>query len=144
MALYIAPARRRRRIVLVGVAALALGLLVGAVAGRMTAPAIDDRVSAVRNDARQAAAGLRVIALHDEAAAAGGGDDDQGAALVVDRTRTELDDLFDRAPWLGSDQRRALLDELDALEGMPDRTDASFGEAADALAGHIEDTFGAG
>ena len=143
MALYIAPARRRRRIVLVGVAALALGLLVGAVAGRMTAPAIDDRVSAVRNDARQAAAGLRVIALHDEAGVAGDGDD-QGAVLVVDRTRTELDDLFDRAPWLGSDQRRALLDELDALEGMPDRTDASFGEAADALAGHIEDTFGAG
>jgi hypothetical protein len=33
---------------------------------------------------------------------------------------------------------------LAALARMPDRTDASFGEAADALATHIENTFGVG
>jgi hypothetical protein len=141
VALYIAPARRRRRVLAAAGVALALGLLVGAVAGRLTAPSIDDRITSVRDDARATAAGLRVIALHDEADTGGG--DDQGAALVLDRTRTELDDLFDRAPWLGSDTRTELFDELDALADDPDPTGTAFGQAADALAGHIETTFDA-
>jgi hypothetical protein len=142
VALYIAPARRRRRILVAAGVALALGLVVGSVLGRVTAPTLDDRISSVQDDARQTAAGLRVIALHDEAGTASG-TDDQGAELVIERTRSELDDLFDRAPWLGSDTRRTLFDEVDALAAEPDPTSASFGEAADALAGHIEQTFDA-
>jgi hypothetical protein len=62
---------------------------------------------------------------------------------VLERTRSELDDLFDRAPWLGSDARRSLFDEVDALAEDPDPTSASFGEAAGTLATHIEQTFNA-
>ncbi|HEV7759523.1 MAG TPA: hypothetical protein VGO78_11060 [Acidimicrobiales bacterium] len=143
MALYIAPARRRRRVLVTAGVALALGLLLGAIAGRVTAPTLDDRISSVRGDARETAAGLRVIALHDEAGTGAEGEGDQGADLVLERTRTELDGLFDRAPWLGSDARAGLFDELDALGDSPDPTGAAFGEQADALAGHIETTFGA-
>jgi hypothetical protein len=142
VALYIAPARRRRRILVAAGVALVAGLLVGLVAGRVTAPTLDDRISSVQDDARQTAAGLRVIALHDEAGT-GGDADDQGAELVLRRTRSELDELFDRAPWLGSDTRKTLFDEVDALAEDPDPTSAGFGEAAEALAGHIEQTFNA-
>ena len=143
MALYIAPARRRRRVLVTAGVALALGLLLGVFAGRATAPTLDDRISSVRGDARETAAGLRVIALHDEAGTAAEGGGDQGTDLVLERTRSELDDLFDRASWLGSDARAALFDELDALADNPDPAGAAFGEGADALAGHIESTFGA-
>jgi hypothetical protein len=143
VALYIAPARRRRRVLVTAGVALALGLLLGAFVGRATAPTLDDRISSVRGDAQETAAGLRVIALHDEAGTTTEGGGDQGADLVLERTRSELDALFDRAPWLGSDARAELFDELDALADSPDPTGAAFGEGADALAGHIETTFGA-
>jgi len=46
------------------------------------------------------------------------------------------------AVWLAPEARSALLDELDALEAMPDHGSAKFGAAADKLAGNIESTFG--
>jgi len=142
VALYIAPARRRRRILVAAVVALIVGLGVGLVVGRVTAPTLDDRIGSVQNDARQTAARLRVIALHDEAGT-GSSTDDQGTALVIERTGRDLEDLFDRAPWLGSDVRRSLHDELDALAAQPDTTSGSFGEKADDLAAHIEQVFNA-
>ncbi len=139
MALYIPTGRRRRRTIAVAVAALVIGMAAGWVVGRASSTSIGGRVDAVRAEARQTAAGLRVIALHDQTGAGAG-----GADLVLARTRTELDNEFARAPWLTRAQRVRLNQALDALRAISDRATPAFGAAAEALAVEIEETFGAG
>jgi hypothetical protein len=112
--------------------------------GRALAPSIDDRVNSVQADARQIAAGLRVLAIHDEAGTVSDATGNGGADLVLKRTRRELDHAFGRAPWLGRAQRDALLRAFDALQRIPDRTSSTFGKSAAALAAQIEATFGVG
>jgi hypothetical protein len=143
MALYVPAARRRRRIVGFTVAALVLGLLIGALLGRATAPTVDDRLASVRKNAQQTAAGLRVIAIHDESNTASNQSANSGADLVLKETRSELENEFDDAPWITPAQREALLKSLDKLEAQADRKSDGFGKAADALATQIEETFGA-
>jgi hypothetical protein len=142
MALYIPPARRRRRLIVAAALALVAGLAVGVLIGRASAPSVADRVAAVQSDAREAAAGLRVIALHDQAGAVANAEPGNGGAdLVLANTRTALQTAFDQAPWLGSTQRGKLLSDLDKLATLPDKTSKEFGTAADALAAEIEATF---
>lgn len=145
MALYIPAGRRRRRTIALTATALLIGLVAGGLVGRASAPSVEDRIHSVQVDARRTAAGLRVLALHDQAGAIatqtpGGG----GAELVLARTRIELERSFARAPWLARAQRDQLLLALDALRATPDRGGATFGAAADALAANIEHAFGVG
>jgi hypothetical protein len=143
VALYIPASRRRRRNLYIGIGALVLGLALGALFGRASAPTITDKVHSVQSEARRTAASLRVIAVHDESGAISTqGNRDAGIALVLSNTRKDLKNEFSRAVWLAPEARSALLDELDALEAMPDHGSAKFGAAADKLAGNIESTFG--
>ena len=142
MALYIPAGRRRRRLVLCTVGALGAGLVVGALLGRVTAPTVEDRLSSVRDDARATAAGLRVIAIHDESRTLGERAGDRGADLVLRDTRSQLRGEFDDAPWITLARREALFKALDALEGQSDKTSAAFGRDAETLAKQIESTFG--
>jgi hypothetical protein len=136
VALYVPEGRRRRRILVASAAALLLGLVVGGAVGRLSAPSIDDRVAEVRTDAQQTTAGLRVIALHDQAGTGSGGTD-----LVLRRTRQELQTEFDKAPWLSRATRTSLLAQLDALDARTDSGSAAFGNAAEALARAIDLAF---
>jgi hypothetical protein len=145
VAIYVPRTRRRRNLILVGVAGLVLGLTLGLVAGRSSAPTVGDRVHSVRAEARAIASQLRVVSLHEENATASlatGGD--AGADLALNRTETNLRRLFKRAPWVGSasagDLIRATADLRAAAPGQA-RTDA-FGKQVDALAERIETTFG--
>src|SRR5207253_8072229 len=115
VALYVPASTRRRRTIGIAVVAVLLGLGVGLLIGRSTAPGIADRISSVRDDARRTAAALRVIVLHDEAGIPTGSSGDSGAELVLSRTRTELDDEFARAPWLAPAQHDDLARDLDVL-----------------------------
>jgi hypothetical protein len=143
VALYIPAGRRRRRTAFFAVGALVLGLLIGAVVGRASAPTATEKIKAVQADARNTAAALRVIALHDEAGAVSAqGADDAGIALVLKNTRSDLRDEFARAVWISPAARAELLQELDALEAQTDRKSTQFGEAAEKLAANIEATFG--
>ena len=142
MALYTPASTRRRRIAVIAVVALLLGLGVGLLVGRSTAPGIGERIASVRDDARRTAAALRVIVLHDEAGIPTSSAGDGGAELVLSRTRTELDGEFSRAPWLAAAQHDDLVRALDALVAMKDRTSAAFSQAAEALAEKIDSTFG--
>jgi hypothetical protein len=142
MALYVPPARRRRRLIAVALLALIVGLAAGVLIGRASTPSVADRVGAVQSDARATAAGLRVVALHDQAGAiANEQPGDGGADLVLARTRTDLEKLFAAAPWLGDAQRTKLRHDLDLLTAITDRTGKAFGTAAEALAAEIDATF---
>ena len=142
MALDIPAGRRRRRLGLFTGGALVAGLVVGALLGRVTAPTVEDRLSSVRDDARATAAGLRVIAIHDESATVPDQAGDQGVELVLRETREQLGGEFDDAPWITLVQREALFKALDALESQDDKTSAAFGRDAESLAKKIETTFG--
>jgi len=143
MALYIPASRRRRQTIGFVVAALVLGLIIGGLVGRASAPSLTDQVHSVQEKARQTASGLRVLSLHQEASSASNGNGANGGAdLVLSRTRDELETEFGDAPWLDATARKELLDALDALEAQPDRSSPEFASAADALATNIEATFG--
>jgi hypothetical protein len=142
MAVYIPAGRRRRQAIVLGVVALLVGLALGFLAGRSSAPTIDEQLAAVHDEATETASGLRVLALHGEeetVGSEGGG----GADLVIERTRDELAAEFDDAPWLSQDAEDELLAQLDELAAITDRGSTEFAAAAEALAEQIEATFGA-
>jgi hypothetical protein len=137
MALYVPQSRRRRRLALTAAATAVVGAVVGAGVGRLSAPTVDDRVTSVRNEAKDTASGLQVISLHAEATTVGAG----GTDAVLQTTARELADEFDRAPWVDSGQRRLVLQALTDLTGRQDKGSPAFGEAAGALATMITDVF---
>src|SRR4051812_31675899 len=111
MALYIPASRRRRQTIGFVIARLVLGLIVGGLIGRASAPSLTDEVHSVQEKARQTASGLRVLSLHQEASTASNGSAaDGGTALVLNRTRDELQSEFGDAPWLDATTRKGLLD----------------------------------
>ena len=78
-----------------------------------------------------------MIALHDQSGVGGSG----GTKLIIDRTRSELNDEFDRAPWLSQSTRSALLAQLEALADRTDPKTPAYGKAAEALATAIDKAF---
>ena len=147
MAIYVPRARRRRNLVLVGVAGLVVGVILGSVVGRASAPTVEARVRSVRSEARAIASQLRVVSLHETAGASSLGDTtgDAGADLALRRTETDLRRLVRRAPWVTSKTAADLLGETVALRASAPaeaRTPA-FARKVDGLANRIEATFGA-
>lgn len=145
MAIYVPRTRRRRNLILVGVAGLVLGLAVGLVAGRTSAPTVGDRVRSVRTEARAIASQLRVVSIHEEngaASLAAGGD--AGADLALRRTETNLRQLFRRAPWVSTTTAADLIRATTTLRAAApgQASTPAFGQQVDALAGRIETTFG--
>jgi hypothetical protein len=145
VALYVPPSRRRRRTVLLAGACIVAGLVVGGVLGRVTAPSVHDRVSDSQEQARQIAAGLRVLSLHIRSGAASTeADGEAGTDLVLRRTSEDLQRAFSDSPWISPSQQASVRHELDALSALTDRTSDEFAVAADGLAADIEVAFGLG
>ena len=145
MAIYVPRARRRRNLVLVGVAFLVVGLVLGSAAGRSSAPTVEDRVRSVRTEARAIASQLRVVSLHEAegTASLASSSGDAGADLALGRTEVNLRRLFRRAPWVTSKTVADLLADTVALRAAAPgqaRTPA-FGQKVDALADRIESAF---
>lgn len=144
MAVYIPQARRRRRLLVVAVAAFVLGGLVGLLVGRVTAPAPAERVAAVQEQARQVTAQLRVLSLHSEAGAASLGSGDGGAALALRRADADLGRALGQAPWIPAQRGSALRDRLHELErtSATGSRGAAFAATIDRLAADIDTAFG--
>jgi hypothetical protein len=144
VAVYIPQARRRRRLLVVAVAAFVLGALAGVLAGRATAPTPAERVAAVREQARQVSAQLRVVSLHAEAGTASQGGGDGGAALALQRADADLGRVLDQAPWIPQRQGEVLRDRLRGLERNPQAAagSAAFAASIDSLAADIDTAFG--
>lgn len=145
MAIYTPQAQRRRQLVIVTVVAFLLGGLLGGFVGRIVAPTPADRVTSVREQARQTASQLRVLSVHfgDNAAslAAGG---DAGAGLALQRADDDLTRVLQQAPWVTTQQGTNLLNNLHGLEAAvrAGTTKPPFASNVDRLAQDVDTTFG--
>jgi hypothetical protein len=145
MALYTPQAQRRRRLVILAVAAFLLGGVLGGFAGRLTAPTPADRVADVREQARQTSSQLRVLSLHVEAGAASlGAGGDAGAGLALQRADDDLTRALEQAPWITAERRNTLRTHLHELERAASVGAATkpFAVDVDRLASDIDTTFG--
>lgn len=144
MAVYIPAGRRRRRLLAWCSAAALVGGLVGGAAGRATAPTIGEQVRTSQARARALSAGLRVVALHEEAqstslAAPGDG----GADLAVRRAEEGLKMEFRSAPWIPVAAQKRLLDGVNALRtGGGNASRSRYAQNVEQVASAIEAAFG--
>jgi hypothetical protein len=115
MAVYAGPARRRRAGIAIAVGALILGLVIGIVIGRGTAPTLDDEIADGRAGGRDLVTALRVLPLEYEQASTGSSE----TGLIEDTVRraaARLPEALDGAPWLGPGQRRTATTAVQAVE----------------------------
>lgn len=110
MALYVSIARRRRNAVAMASAALALGLLVGWIAGRNSSPSIATRVGTARAALTATAARLDNVPNEYTKALAGKQSLKAGVLDAIDQSRTEIQLRLDQAPWVRQSQRDHTLD----------------------------------
>lgn len=118
MALYVSAARRRRRTLVVGAAALVVGLLVGWLIGQATGSSANDDVKDRQNDAEQLVARLDGLDLEYQQTVAGGasgsdavnGSLDAAAAIAAD-----TDALMARMPWVAQAERTATVQVVDGV-----------------------------
>ena len=125
MAVYRGPERRRRATALIAVAALIVGVLLGAVLGRVTAPTVDDKIAEGHTAGRDLVAALRVLPLEYEQASSGSSE----TGLIEDTVRRaagRLPAALDKAPWLDGAQRREATQTVQAI------TDAATAKVAPA------------
>jgi len=124
MALYISAGRRFRRTLVIAVAAAVVAFAIGWLIGHQQVPSIAERVTEVQQDGESQATGLERLSIEYEQVLAGTDDLDSSVLQPLDDLRTELQSTMDRAPWLTSDQRAAMLDAVsqvrqNAVDGVP-------------------------
>jgi len=116
MAVYVSVAKRRRRTVIWATATLVIGLVVGFAIGTTRTTSIDDRVRGVQTDASDIA--TRLVALDIEYRdGLNGGADSLDASVIepLGEIQTDTVRLLNRAPWVTTDQRGAVLDKVARL-----------------------------
>ena len=130
MALYVSSGRRMRRTIMVAGASAIVSLGVGVAIGRQQVPSIADRVRQVKTVGTDVATGVERLDIeYEQTLDASGSDSVQAGVLTpLDELRTRLQTTFDRAPWLSSQQRAAVLDDLAAVS-----TAAKSGAAIDTF-----------
>jgi len=143
MAVYAAPARRRRATRLIAAAALVAGLVIGGAIGRGTAPSVDDQIATGRDGGRQIVASLRVLPLEYEQASAGSSE----TGLIDDtiaRSAQRLPGALNQAPWLTAAQRRGAEAAVRAVRDAARRklTPERFEAVAARSAAQLEAIFG--
>lgn len=147
MALYISAARRRRRTVAVAVAVGLVAVAVGWLIGRQQVPSIDDRVAEVQRDAGSIAAGIERLDIEYEQVLTGASSDPVATSVVapLDDLRTQLQHTLDRAAWVTTPQRSALLDSLAAArQAALDQVELDpFRALLDDAAAQVRATLGA-
>ena len=142
MALYVSPARRRRRTVVAAAVALVVGVVIGWLIGHATGSSADDEVKARQQDVGQLVARLDGLDLEYQQTAAGGASTSDAVRGAEDAARViaaDTDALLDRMPWVPSAERAAtvaLVDEVRqavAAGSPPDAVTAAVRRAEAAL-----------
>ena len=114
MAVYISSGRRMRRTIVATALAAVIGLGLGIAIGRQQVPSIADRARQVQTAASDVAIGVERLDIEYEQTLDASGSDsvEAGVLTPLNELRTRLQTTFDRAPWLTSQQRAAVLDDL--------------------------------
>jgi hypothetical protein len=137
MALYVPQARRRRRVLLIAAATLVVGLVLGAILGRVSAPTVDDRVADVHSRAKDIAASLGVVSTHIEDTTVGAG----GTDTALQHAGESMEANFRDAPWLSPEQEQILRDTLTGLKNTAQKNTKEFAARIDAFITMVEDLF---
>ncbi len=144
MAVYVSAGSRRRRTVLSTAAALAVGLILGVLVGRTTAPDVHDAISDSQHEAGDAAAALARLPLeYEQSVGTNNGETSATILAALDAARDQVHTAFDDSPWLTNEDRTSidrLLDAVDdaARRGVPA---AQFDERLDAATSALASTF---
>jgi hypothetical protein len=120
MAVYAGQAKRKRAGYLIAAATLVVGLVLGIVIGRATAPTIDDKIADGRAGGRDLVTALQVLPLEYSQALSGS----EGTALIgdtVQRSVARLNSALDGAPWLGPAQRTTATAAVKSVKDAADR-----------------------
>ena len=146
MALYVSVARRTRRTALIAVAAALVALAVGWAVGRTQVPSIDDRVTEVQAAADQIATNVERLDIEYAQVVSGSGDTiTAGVITPLHDARVQLQQTMNRAPWVVSSQRGALLDTFAAVESSARHHDdlATFRARLNEAGAKVRSTLGA-
>ena len=145
MARYIPLARRRRNAAIAAVIALFVGIALGWLIGKQSAPSVDDAV----NDAQQQAADLAIqlerLPIEYDQAITGQGDTVQAGVLApLDDIQAGLTNAFDDAVWIAPQTRAATQDALAEVRraAQDEVSSADFQAAVEDAADSIRLAFG--
>lgn len=150
MARYIPISRRRRNAALVAGAALLVGIVLGWLVGKQSAPSVSSAVHDAQQQAADIAVQLQRLPIEYQQAIDGGGEDSIQAGVVapLDDIQASATNAFDDAPWIASATRANAQDAIaqvrqDALDKVSaDEFETAVNDAADAIrsAFGLEDT----
>lgn len=143
MAVYAGQAKRKRATWLIAAATLVVGLVLGILVGRATAPTIEDKIADGRAGGRDLVTALQVLPLEYEQAQSGS----EGTALIgdtVQRSVARLNDALDGAPWLGPAQRRIATQAVQSVVSASTQNvpAAQFKNTVDQASAQIAEVFG--
>jgi hypothetical protein len=117
VALYVPAGRRRRNVIIGLVGALIVGLIIGALIGRASAPGVSDKVASVQDSARTVTARLQATPIEYQKQLEGSTEFKSGGTVLQSLTDAQatLKGALDDAVWLGPSQRTDIEDALDAV-----------------------------
>ena len=141
MARYIPISRRRRNAALVAGAALLVGIVLGWLVGKQSAPSVSSAVHDAQQQAADIAVQLQRLPIEYQQAIDGGGEDSIQAGVVapLDDIQASATNAFDDAPWIASVKRANAQDAIaqvrqDALDKVSaDEFETAVNDAADAI-----------
>ncbi len=141
MARYIPIARRRRNAALAAVAALFVGIVLGWLVGKQSAPSVSSAVHDAQQQAADIAVQLQRLPIEYQQAIDGGGEDSIQAGVIAPLAdiQASATNAFDAAPWIApaaragaqdaiAEVRQAALDKVSA-----DEFETAVNNAADAI-----------
>ena len=142
MALYISPARRRRRTLVVGGLALVAGLAVGVVVGRALASSGGDEVADRQAEVELLVARLDGVDLEYQQTAGEGASGTDSFTGSIDAVRAIVADtpvLLERMPWVAPAERDDVIARVAAVAtavesgAPPEQVSAAVAEAETAM-----------
>ena len=134
MALYVSEAKRLRRVVVAATVVGVIALAIGWVVGRQQVASIDERVREVQVEGARVASAVERLDIEYTQVLSGNGDSiAQGVIAPLAEARTILQKTLDRAPWVTTQQRAAILDSLAQVE-----SDANAKVDADAFRASLQ------
>ncbi len=142
MALDVPVPRHRRQAVVLAVAALVVGLFVGWLIGRGSAPSLEDGVRDVQRRSAQLTERLRALPAVQAAARDAGRDHAADVMAELDAIEADLLALFDDAPWIGPATRQLLGETLDRVGATATGSAVAFRTAVVAAVAAINLAFG--